>query len=69
MVDALTLLNQDKVDILVITETKLDDSFTDAQFSIVGFKAPVKLDKTASGGGTIKFHRKSLLTKIAKGYS
>ena len=42
--NALTLI-KDKV--LVITETKLDYSFTDAQFSTVGFKAPVRLDRTA----------------------
>ena len=62
--DALTLIIKDKVDILVITETKLDDSFTDAQFSIVVFKAPVRLDRTASGGGIIVYIRDSIPSKF-----
>ena len=34
----LKLLIQDNVDILVVTETKLDDTFTSAQFYMEGFK-------------------------------
>ena len=62
--DALTLLIKDKVDILVIAETKLDDSFTYAQFSIAGFKAIVRLDRTMSGNGIIVYIRYN-----RKGYS
>ena len=62
--DALILIIKDKVDILVITETKFDDSFTDAQFSIVGFKAPVRLNRTASGGGIIVYIRDSIPSKF-----
>ena len=58
--DDLTLIIKGEIDILVITETKLDDSFRDAQFSIVGFKAPVRLDRTASGGGIIVYTRDSI---------
>ena len=62
--DALTLIIKDKVHILVCTETKLDDFFTDAKFSIVGFKAPVRLDRTASGGGIIVYIRDSIPSKF-----
>ena len=34
------------IDILIITETKLDDSFPEAQFFIEGFLKPYRLDRT-----------------------
>ena len=36
--DALTLIIKDRLDILVLVETKLDDSFTDRKFIIEGYK-------------------------------
>ena len=43
----LKLLIQDNVDILVITETKLDDTFTSAQFYMEGFKTHIRLDRNS----------------------
>ena len=37
------------VDILIITETKLDDTFTNSQFKIEGFSYPYRLDRTKEG--------------------
>ena len=39
------------VDILVITETKLDDSFPNAQFLVEGFSTPFRFDRNRNGGG------------------
>ena len=37
------------LDVLVITETKLDDSFLKQQFHIEGFHIPVRLDRNRYG--------------------
>ena len=39
------------VDIRIITETKLDDTFPHAQFFIRGFSRPYRLDRSGNGGG------------------
>ena len=38
------------LDILMISETKTDDTFPDSQFLIKGFSVPYRLDHTAKGG-------------------
>ena len=37
------------VDILVLTETKLDNSFQNSQFSVDGFSEPFRIDRNRSG--------------------
>ena len=54
--DDLKLLIHDNVDILVITETKLDDTFTSAQFYMEGFKNPIS--------GIIIYTRENIPSKI-----
>ena len=51
--DQLKLLIQGKIDILIITETKLDDSFPTEQFTISGYSKPYRLDRNRNGGGVI----------------
>ena len=41
------------VDVIVMAETKLDDTFPKSQFSLPGFKAPIRLDHTAFSGGLL----------------
>ena len=43
--EGLKLLVQDKIDILVLSETKLDDTYTTNQFMIEGFSSPFRADK------------------------
>ena len=38
-----------KVDILVISETKIDNTFHSGQFYIQGYPKPLRLDRTAIG--------------------
>ena len=40
-----------KVDILAIAETKLDESFTNNKFSMLGYKKPLRLDCSKTSGG------------------
>ena len=51
--DELRLLVAGIFDILIITETKLDDSFPLSQFHIDGFSSPYTLDRNRNGGGII----------------
>ena len=55
------------VDILVLTETKLDDSFPNSQFSIDGFSEPFRIDRNRSGSRIMIYIRginpSKLLTK------
>ena len=44
-----------KIDILLISETKLDDTFPLNQFVLEVFTPPYKLDKAKHGGGLMLF--------------
>ena len=45
------------VDTLVISETKLDESFPTTQFQTEGFKKPFRYDRNANRGGILVFSR------------
>ena len=45
------------IDILMITETKLDDSFQVSQFEIDGFSTPFRLNRNKNGGGILLYIR------------
>ena len=40
-----------KVDLLMVSETKLDESFRQGQFKISGFSRPFRLNRNSDGGG------------------
>ena len=52
------------VDILVITETKLDDTFPLGQFYVERFTMPYRLDRNRNGGGVIIYDRENILSEI-----
>ena len=43
------------LDFLMITETKLDDSFPEQQFHIESFNIPFRLDRNRHGGGLLLY--------------
>ena len=51
--DEFKYLIKNNLDIIVITETKLDDSYPEAQFFIEGFSKPYRLDRNKYGGGVL----------------
>ena len=51
------------LDILMISETKIDDTFPDSQFLINDFSVPYRLDRTAKGGGILLYIREDIPTK------
>ena len=51
------------IDILVLTETKLDDTFPAAQFLVNGFLEPYRLDRNRNGGGVMICIREDIPSK------
>ena len=51
------------VDILLLSETKIDDSFPKSQFLMHGFSEPFRLDRTSNGGGLLLFVRNDIPAK------
>ena len=61
--DGLITYIQDTFDILVLTETKLDNTFYSSQFFIDGFSDPYRLDRNRNGGGIIIYVREDIRSK------
>ena len=47
--NALSLIVKNNIDILMISEAKLDDLFPTAKFLLHGFSAPYRLDRNLKG--------------------
>ena len=60
----LNSLIKDNIDILMISETKLDQSFPTNQFMINGFSAPFCLDRNDKGGGIILCIREDIPSRL-----
>ena len=54
------------VDILVLTETKLDDSFPNSQFSVDGFSEPFRIDRNIELYKKAKYDASKLITTKKK---
>ena len=52
------------VDVLVITETKLDDTFLTSQFLVTGFSVPYRLDRNRTGGGIMIFIHDDIPSRV-----
>ena len=64
--EPLVLMMKDSLDLLVVTESKLDDTFPHDQFQIEGFSRPIRLDRDRNGGGVIIFTRDGLTCRELK---
>ena len=53
-----------KIDVLLISATKLDASFPSSQFILDGFTPPYRLDRTQHGGGIMLFIRECIPSKL-----
>ena len=62
--DQLKFLIQDKIDILVLQETKIDHTFPLNQFIIEGYSPPFRRDRTCMGGGIMVYVRENVSAKI-----
>ena len=57
-----------KVDILLISESKIDDSFPKSQFSIPGFSIPYRKDRDGAGGGILLYIRQDIPSKLLNNF-
>ena len=51
-------------DVLMISETKIDDSFPVGQFLIEGFCTPYRLDRNSKGGGILLYVREDIPSNL-----
>ena len=54
------------IDVLVITETKLDETFSTSSFLIDGFSKPYRRDRNVNGGGVLIYVREDIPSKELK---
>ena len=62
--DMLSSMVKDSIDILMVSETKLDSSFPQAQFRMEGYAPPFRYDRNSHDGGILLFIREDIPTKI-----
>ena len=58
--EALTYIIDNNIDLLLISETKLDDSFPTAQFQMKGFSVPYRYDRNGKRSGLLLYIRKDI---------
>ena len=49
---------------MIITESKLDDTYSTSQFHIDGYSMPYRLDRNRNGGRVIIYAREDIPSKI-----
>ena len=54
------------VDVLMISETKINDSFPVGQFLIERFCTPYRVDRNSEGGGMLLFVREDIPSNLIK---
>ena len=64
--EALKSLVENIIDVLVIAETKIDESFPSSQFLIEGFSTPFRADRNCHGGGLLLYVREGIPCKAVK---
>ena len=62
----LTSLIANKIDVLLLSETNTDKTFTLEQFLISCFAKPLILDRNSRGGGTMLFIRVNIPVSLLK---
>ena len=67
--DQMKVLLQGNIDILVLTETKLESSFSSNQFILEGYSKPFRLDRNRNGGGLLVYLREDIPCKEPKLHS
>ena len=51
-------------DVVMISETKLDDTFPVDQFIFEGFRKPFRIDRNKNGGGILLFVREDIPARL-----
>ena len=61
--DCVKFVIDNKIDIFLVSETKLDDSFPTVQFLIKGFGTPYRHERNPKGGELLLYIREDILSK------
>ena len=61
---SLVEITHGNIDVLILTETKLDHTFPENQFVIPGYKKPYRLDRNKDGGGVMIYVREDIPSDI-----
>ena len=64
----LKLFVQGKVDILIVTETKLGSTFPTSQFVIDGYNEPYRFDRNRNRGGVLIYIQEDIPSKPLAGH-
>ena len=67
--EMLSMSAEQYVDILMLSETKLDSTFPSIQFLINGFSVPHRLDQNSKGGGILLYVRDKIIVLPLNRYS
>ena len=59
-------LVKEKLDIILLSETKIDESFPSSQFAIEGYTKPFRRDRDIHGGGILIYVRDDIPCKEVK---
>ena len=68
VIDLGEILKDLPLDYIVISETKLDESFPNSQFKLNGYEVRARRDRHKHGGGLIEFVRQGFICKRLKKY-
>ena len=58
-----------KIDILIISESKLNDTFPTSQFLIDSFTEPFRLDRTRNGTGILLYLKNNITATLLTSYT
>ena len=64
--EALKFIININIDIILLSETKLDGSFTSAQFMLKNFGIPYRLNRNSNGGGLLLYVCEDIPSKFLK---
>ena len=64
--EPLQKMTKDNINILLVSETKLDDTFPVGQICTDGCSTPYRFDRTSHGGGILLYIREDIPSKILK---
>ena len=59
--DSLQHIINKKIDVLLISETKIDSSFPSVQFHLEGYKTPYRLDRNENGGDILLLYIREVI--------
>ena len=64
--DLLMNIIKNEIDVFMILETKIENSFTISQFTMASYSIPFRPDRTSHGAGILLFVRDDIPCKIIK---